>query len=133
MELAGLAVGVVGLAGLFRSCLAAVDKVQSYRSSGPDMCVLDIRFKAAKARFEQWGQGVGIKQGRLLDDHHSALDDKDRSSAVSDLLHIIIKAICDASDASLRRSAWATGPGDDDLLGSRRSLPPHAAPSESRR
>ncbi|KAH6982389.1 ankyrin-1 [Ilyonectria destructans] len=58
MELAGLAVGVVGLAGLFRSCLAAVDKVQSYRSSGPDMRVLDIRFKAAKARFEQWGQGL---------------------------------------------------------------------------
>ncbi|KAH7146021.1 prion-inhibition and propagation, helo domain-containing protein [Dactylonectria macrodidyma] len=105
MELAGLAVGVVGPAGLFRSCLEAVDKVQSHRSSGPDTRVLDIRFKAAKARFEQWGRGVGIKQGRLLDDHHSALDDKDISSAVSDLLHIIIKAICDASDASLRRSA----------------------------
>ncbi|KAH6959932.1 prion-inhibition and propagation-domain-containing protein [Ilyonectria sp. MPI-CAGE-AT-0026] len=106
MELAGLAVGVVGLAGLFRSCLAAVDKVQSYRSSGPDMRVLDIRFKAAKARFEQWGQGVGIKQGRLLDDHHSALDDKDRSSAVSDLLHIIIKAICDATETRRELHSW---------------------------
>ncbi|KAH7137661.1 hypothetical protein EDB81DRAFT_901096, partial [Dactylonectria macrodidyma] len=90
-----------------------------------------ILLHSPKARFEQWG--VGIKQGRLLDDHHSALDDKDISSAVSDLLHIIIKAICDASDASLRRSAWATGPGDDDLLGSHQSRPPHAAPSESGR
>lgn len=36
MEPVGLAVGVLGLAGLFSTCLEAVDKVQSYRSFGVD-------------------------------------------------------------------------------------------------
>ncbi|KAH7151968.1 ankyrin-1 [Dactylonectria estremocensis] len=55
MEPVGLAVGIAGLAGLFSSCLEAVEKVQSYRSFGADSQVLDTQFKAEKLRFEQWG------------------------------------------------------------------------------
>ncbi|KAI8689143.1 hypothetical protein NCS55_00170400 [Fusarium keratoplasticum] len=129
METAGLVIGVAGLAGLFNSCLEAVDKVQSYQTFGTDSHVLDTRFKAARARFERWGPGVGIKQGKLLPDHHSALDDEDTSTVVTDMLHIIIKTICDARNAPSRRSQ-AAGPGDDDLSGLHR---PYAMKSESRR
>ncbi|KAK2035752.1 hypothetical protein LZ31DRAFT_561622 [Colletotrichum somersetense] len=54
MEPAGFAVAVVGLAGLFSSCLEAINKVQSYRSARADADVQDVLFKAAKATFEQW-------------------------------------------------------------------------------
>ncbi|KAM6517781.1 hypothetical protein FSOLCH5_006549 [Fusarium solani] len=129
METAGLVIGVAGVAGLFNSCLEAVDKVQSYQTFGTDSHVLDTRFKVARARFERWGPGVGIEQGKLLPDHHSALDDKDTSTVVTDVLHIIIKAICDASNAPPRRTR-AAGPGDDDSSGLHR---PYAVTSESRR
>ncbi|KAK7426549.1 hypothetical protein QQZ08_007008 [Neonectria magnoliae] len=128
METVGLVVGVAGLAGLFTSCLEAVDKVQSYQTFGTDSHVLDTRFKVAKARFERWGTGVGIEQGRLLPNHHSLLDDKDTSTVVTDVLDIIIKAICDASNTSLRRTRTA-GPGDDQ--GTHR--PRHPAPESRRR
>jgi hypothetical protein len=129
METAGLVIGVAGVAGLFNSCLEAVDKVQSYQTFGTDSHVLDTRFKVARARFERWGLGVGIEQGKLLPDHHPALDDKDKSTLVTDVLHTIIKIICDASNAPLRRTR-AVGPGDDDSSGLHR---PYAVTSESRR
>ncbi|EEU45675.1 uncharacterized protein NECHADRAFT_40539 [Fusarium vanettenii 77-13-4] len=132
MEAAGLVVGVAGLAGLFNSCLEAVDKVQSYRTFGTDSHVLDTRFKVAKARFERWGLGVGIEQGRLLPDHHSALDDRDTSTVVTELLQIIIKAICDARNESPRRTR-AAGTSDDDFSSLHQSRAPYAVTSESRR
>ena len=98
MESVGLVIGVVGFASLFSTCLEALDKVQSYSSPSTDSHILNTRFKATRARFEQWGRGVGIKQGRLLENHHPALDDEDTSPAVCDLLEIIIKTICDAGD-----------------------------------
>ncbi|KAH6990055.1 hypothetical protein EDB80DRAFT_781838 [Ilyonectria destructans] len=122
METAGLVVGLAGLAGLFNSCLESINKVQSYQTFGTDSHVLDTRFK-------RWGLGVGIEQGRLLPDHHSALDDKDTSTVVTDLLHIIIKAICDANNTPPRRTRTA-GPGDEGLHQPRH---PYAVASESRR
>jgi hypothetical protein len=132
MEPAGLVIGVAGLAGLFNSCLEAVDKVQSYQTFGTDSHVLDTRFKAAKIRFERWGPDVGIKQGKLLPNHHPVLDDNDTSAVVTDLLHIIIKTICDASNSPQRRTR-ATGPDVDDSSGLHEPGFPFAAASRSRR
>ncbi|RTE68952.1 hypothetical protein BHE90_016671 [Fusarium euwallaceae] len=129
METAGLVIGVAGLAGLFNTCLEAVDKVQSYQTFNTDSHILDTRFKAARVRFERWGPGVGIEQGKLLPDHHSALDDKDTSTVVTEVLRIIIKTICDASNAPPRRTRVA-GPGNDDSSGLHR---PYAVTSKSRR
>ncbi|KAF5675933.1 ankyrin repeat domain-containing protein [Fusarium denticulatum] len=110
METVGLVIGVAGLAGLFTSCVEALDKIQSYRTFGTDSHVLNTRFKAARARFERWGPGVGIEQGRLKHAHHPALDDKAVSDAVAELLHIIVEAICDAGNVPPRR---ARGTGFD--------------------
>ncbi|RBA11145.1 hypothetical protein FPRO05_04318 [Fusarium proliferatum] len=132
MEPAGLVIGVAGLAGLFNSCLEAVDKVQSYQTFGTDSHVLDTRFKAAKTRFERWGSGVGIKQGKLIPNHHPVLDDKDTSAVVTDLLHIIIKTICDASNSPQHRTR-ATRPEVDDSSGLHEPGLPLAAASRSRR
>ncbi|KAF4423147.1 ankyrin repeat domain-containing protein 52 [Fusarium austroafricanum] len=98
MEPVGPAVGVVGLAGLFSSCLEAVDMTQSYLHFEGDNHVLDTKFAAVRVQLKRWGRQVGFEDGKLLANHHSALDDADISAAVVSLL-TITKAICTASDA----------------------------------
>lgn len=102
MEVAGLAIGVVGIAGIFNTCLDSLARFQSYRSSNAESHLLDTRFRAARARFEQWGVGVGISNGKLLPDHHPGLDNKDTAGVIEDVLHIITKVICDNANVHSR-------------------------------
>ncbi|KAH6979058.1 ankyrin repeat-containing domain protein [Fusarium venenatum] len=95
MEAAGLAIGIVGIAGLFNTCLDSLARFQSYKSSYADSHVLDTRFRAARTRFEQWGTSVGISEGRLLPDHHHGLNDENTAGVIQDILQIISKTICD--------------------------------------
>ncbi|KAG5764673.1 hypothetical protein H9Q72_007225 [Fusarium xylarioides] len=106
MEVTGLAVGVVGLAGLFSVCLDSLSRFQTYRESNTETHVLDTRFRAARARFEQWGVSVGISNGRLQPDHHRGLDNKETANLIENILQIIAKTICDGS--ILQRSRTGT-------------------------
>lgn len=113
MEPVSFAVGVIGLAGLFSSCLEAVDKVQNYRSFTSDSQVLATRFNAAKIRLKKWGQCVGFNENEkaLLDNHQPALDDRDIFAAVQDILQGI-NILHGANDPSVSRSNRAATPGD---------------------
>ncbi|EXL47750.1 hypothetical protein FOCG_11899 [Fusarium oxysporum f. sp. radicis-lycopersici 26381] len=117
MEPAGLAIGIAGVAGLFNSCLEAVDIVQSYQTFRTDSHILNTRFKVAKTLFEQWGLRVGIEQGRLLSHHHSGLDDENTSATVMELLYIIIKTICDESNMPLYRTGAGGRDGEQTYAG----------------
>ncbi|KAI1029545.1 hypothetical protein LB504_010683 [Fusarium proliferatum] len=97
MEVTGLAVGVAGLAGLFSVCLDSLSRFQTYRESDSETHVLDTRFRAARARFEQWGVNVGISNGRLQPDHHHGLDNIETANLIESILQIIAKTICDES------------------------------------
>ncbi|KAM5513725.1 hypothetical protein FOXYSP1_04692 [Fusarium oxysporum f. sp. phaseoli] len=97
MEVTGLAVGVVGLAGLFSVCLDSLSRFQSYRESNSETHVLYTRFRAARARFEQWGVSVGISNGRLQPNHHDGLDNKKTADLIEDILLIIAETICKES------------------------------------
>ncbi|RBR14537.1 uncharacterized protein FIESC28_07666 [Fusarium coffeatum] len=94
MEVAGL---IIGIAGLFSTCLEAADRVQPYRSFGPDSHILGTRFQAAKIVLEQWGARVGFENGTLSQKHSPELDQPDIEIAVKEVL-TIIKTILDASD-----------------------------------
>ncbi|RYP08950.1 hypothetical protein DL764_001561 [Monosporascus ibericus] len=78
MEPVGLAVGILGLAGLFSSCLEAIEKVHSYRAFGSDSHTLDAQFKAEKLRFGQWGRAVGQGQKPF---HNASSESKRRKIA----------------------------------------------------
>ncbi|QPC63066.1 hypothetical protein HYE67_005297 [Fusarium culmorum] len=58
MEAVGL---VLGVAGLFSTCLEAVEKVQSYRSFGPDSSTINTRFQTAKVLLEHHASIADIK------------------------------------------------------------------------
>lgn len=124
MEPIGLAVGVIGLAGLFSTCLDAVDKIQTYRSFGTDSKDLQAQLTADRLRFEQWGRQVGFDNGKLSADHHSALDDSETSSAVEGLL-LIVQRICSETDDA--------GPVGDKLSSKAHVQSSHRAPTESKR
>lgn len=117
METAGLVFGVARLAGLFTSCLKAGNIVQTYQTFRTDSHTLNTRFKVAKIVFEQWGLRVGIEQGRLLPHHHSGLDDENTSKRVMELLHIIIKTICDESNVPLYRTGAGRRDGEQTYTG----------------
>jgi len=75
MEPVGLAVGAVGLAGLFSTCLDALQKLDSYKTARRDSRQLEAQLSATIHLFERWGEGVGINQGKLSKAHHPDLDD----------------------------------------------------------
>ncbi|KAJ4122790.1 hypothetical protein NW768_010235 [Fusarium equiseti] len=86
MEPVGLAVGVVGLAGLFSTCLDALQRLDSYKTASRDSRQLDAQLSATIHLFERWGEGVGINQGKLSKDHHRDLDDPRTFAVIQRLL-----------------------------------------------
>jgi hypothetical protein len=104
MEPIGLAVGLLGLAGLFNTCLDVLEKVDSWKDFGSESRSLAAQFKAHKLRLEQWGQAVGFEQQGLLDEHSKLLDDPRTLSIVKELL-FAIKNICGYDDNTLPQPA----------------------------
>ncbi|KAI0423772.1 hypothetical protein F5Y09DRAFT_354613 [Xylaria sp. FL1042] len=72
MEAAGLGIGVIGLIGLFSSCLDMVERWGSYKDFGLESGSIKARFIADRVRFRRW-----------------ALDDPAIQSAISLILHNI--------------------------------------------
>jgi hypothetical protein len=89
MEPVGLAVGLAGLAGLFSTCLDAVEKVDWYRDSGRDSRSLETQFKTSRLFLNRWGQAVGFKDGQIRDDHHPNLNNPHTRKLVMDILSVI--------------------------------------------
>ncbi|KAI1264016.1 hypothetical protein F5Y18DRAFT_392257 [Xylariaceae sp. FL1019] len=75
MEPVGLTVGIIGLAGLFSTCLDVVERWDSYKDFGVESEALVARFEADRALFRRWGQSIGIDRGTQGHGHHEALDD----------------------------------------------------------
>ncbi|KAK1991101.1 hypothetical protein LX36DRAFT_538107, partial [Colletotrichum falcatum] len=125
MEPVGLAVGVVGLAGLFSSCLEAVAKFDAYKNFGRDSRSLATLFDADKHRFEQWGRAVGFENGKLSDTHHPALDDVNNLAIVRKLLASIQDFCGGKDDALYQQPAPADSKAPKDLLPSTRQGQPH--------
>ncbi|KAH6694063.1 ankyrin repeat-containing domain protein [Plectosphaerella plurivora] len=106
MEAAGLAIGIVGLAGLFTTCQSIVDKFSSYQNFDSESRALEVEFNAYKAKFERWGQTSGISNaagsddesstelpghGRRRDhDPRSTLENPQTQGALTDVLQAII-------------------------------------------
>lgn len=97
MEPVGLAVGVLGLAGLFSSCLDVVERFDSWRSFADESRLLGALFEGERLRLKRWGSAVGLDNGELSSNHHEALDDPRIISMVCTYLSII-KSLCGDGD-----------------------------------
>ena len=97
MEPIGLAVGIVGLAGLFSSCLEAVQRFESWKDYGSEWKSVAAQFEAERILLERWGQAVGLQSSSLEGKHHVALDNPRICSNVTQLLHLI-EDLCGSLD-----------------------------------
>ncbi|KAL9101857.1 MAG: hypothetical protein Q9163_002924 [Psora crenata] len=109
MEIAGLAVGVAGLAGLFSACTEAIDRVESYRKFAFESRYLSAQFHADRLFLEKWADGVGLSKDRLLEPHDQRLDDPTNAAAVGRIL-TSIQDILAATNATSSRLDLDAGP-----------------------
>uniref|UniRef100_A0A8H7K1N8 Prion-inhibition and propagation HeLo domain-containing protein n=1 Tax=Bionectria ochroleuca TaxID=29856 RepID=A0A8H7K1N8_BIOOC len=112
MEPAGVAIGVIGLAGLFNTCLDVVARVDAYRDFGFDSRCLAAQFEADKLRFERWGRAVGLEQGKLSTNYHPSLAEQSTRSVVAHLISTI-QEVCRGSESG----AWQS-PSSEQMPGS---------------
>lgn len=124
MDPASLAVGIVGIAGLFTSILEVVDRVHTYRSFSADFEALNVRLRADRVRLEQWGQHVGLNTTETSA-KHPALSNPNIFPVVESLLRILAR-ITQADDTKRNELA-------DEMLGAGYARPAYNAPSESKR
>ena len=110
MEIAGLAIGVAGLAGLFSACEDAINHVDSYRKFGVESRYLSAQLEADRVIFQKWRDGVGISKGGSLEFHDKRLDDPSTFAAVSRILMSIQEVW---GFANPRASKLQPKPGDD--------------------
>ncbi|KAI1744803.1 prion-inhibition and propagation-domain-containing protein [Xylaria scruposa] len=60
MEVAGLAIGIAGLSGLFTACIDCFELVQRGRYLGHDYVLLERKFANQRIRLVTWGQACGF-------------------------------------------------------------------------
>jgi hypothetical protein len=71
MEVAGLTLGVVSLAGRFNTCIEAFPYLKAAQSLERDLEILLVKLDIQKARLISWGNAVGIV--RAPNDPRSAI------------------------------------------------------------
>jgi hypothetical protein len=77
-EAAGLALGVVGVAGLYSVVLQVVEQISNAASFNTDFATQKTTFNTVKTSLRAWGLGTGLAaSGTLLPDHSSILDDQE--------------------------------------------------------
>lgn len=99
MEVLGL---VIGIAGLYSTCLEAVNKVKSYKAHDFESSYTIARFNVYELRLRRWADDVGIADNKLKDKHHDKLDDPEINAATSQILCIIREIFSNTQDMSLR-------------------------------
>lgn len=105
MEPVSFAVGLIGLAGLFTTCLDAADRIDSWLEYDTDYRALQAQYNAQKIRLERWGLMVGLQDFELSDEHNILLDDPQTSATIKDLL-LAIEGVCRGEERTLASTTF---------------------------
>lgn len=98
MEPVGLALGVIGLAGVFKSCVELFGYFSTYRSYGDDYDLLDAKLHIEKTVLLQWADRVRL----LHEDYDRRLDNLAIRDAVSRVLCSIMHLLSETSSLQQR-------------------------------
>ncbi len=98
MEVAGLAVGVVALASIFKDCLDIISNISAVRSMGRDAEVLNTKLDIEKTLFLQWAERVRL----LSEDCDRRLRDGATGQAVEKVLNTIRQLADESGDIQNR-------------------------------
>ncbi|KAJ5994204.1 hypothetical protein N7451_009928, partial [Penicillium sp. IBT 35674x] len=131
MDPISFAVGIIGLAGLFSTCLDVVEKFDSFKEFGIESRSISAQFEAQKLRLQRWGQAVGLQGDTLMEKHSKLLDDPLTFSIVEKLLSAIQGVCTYADDSAVAPITPSERQSFRDQLWPRQGRP--AAPHESKR
>ncbi|KAF2706204.1 hypothetical protein K504DRAFT_438261 [Pleomassaria siparia CBS 279.74] len=95
MEVAGLVVGVAGVAGLFSTCVDCYELVQRGRYLGKDYILLETKFSNQRLRFITWGKACGLVDS---DGSGETFQNEDVRSNIRDTLVQLVALLGDGSD-----------------------------------
>ncbi|KAK3491087.1 prion-inhibition and propagation-domain-containing protein [Neurospora hispaniola] len=98
MEPVGLAIGVIGLAGVLKSCVELFGYFSTYHSYGHDYNLLDAKLHVEKAVLLQWADRVRL----LHEDYDRRLDNPTIREAVSHILSSITHLLSETSSLQQR-------------------------------
>ena len=83
MEPISLAVGVVSL---YNVSIDVLDHVRDYKEFGTESQTTLVCFEASKLKLKNWANGLGIRDGKLVDSHDPRLDDPKTASVIQNVL-----------------------------------------------
>src|SRR5271154_5599736 len=76
------AVSLIGLAGLYTTCVQLLDHVENARKLGDSAVRLNTRFMVSLSLLKSWGDGVGFNGVTVEEQHHPMLDDQEVRNVV---------------------------------------------------
>lgn len=104
-EIAGLALGVVGVAGLYSVTVQVLEQISDAAAFSDDFRNQSTKFKTVKMSLQVWGADSGFApDGTLLPDHNPIFDDAQLLYDVQSAL-VCIKDACEQLQTCLDRSS----------------------------
>jgi hypothetical protein len=104
-EVAGLvmgAVGVLGVAGLYSTCLQTLEQIDTAKNLEKSANPLHARLVTAMHLYRDWGYRNGVRDGNLESSYHPALDEPSARRAIFLLLANIEDMLADQKRLSDR-------------------------------
>lgn len=102
MEPVGLAVGIVGLAGLFDATMNAIDRIKTYKEHDRDAERLASQIQGHKVALQDWRAKVGLDAQNGLDGKHSRrLDETKTRESVERLLKALLRDLGSGDDGGI--------------------------------
>ena len=95
MEIVGLTVGTLSLAGLFNTCVEAFSYLKAAQSLERDLQILLVKLDIQKARLLSWGNSVGITRA-LNEGDNSILEDEQNMQIIKSTLESIHVLLTDS-------------------------------------
>ncbi|KAL8721991.1 MAG: hypothetical protein Q9225_001426 [Loekoesia sp. 1 TL-2023] len=83
----------ISIASLYNACIDITARLDAYKNFELESQVTTTYFEALKVKLQDWADGVGIRNGELVDDHDSRLDDPKRVPIIRKALEYLKKLL----------------------------------------
>ncbi|KAL8773658.1 MAG: hypothetical protein Q9209_001424 [Squamulea sp. 1 TL-2023] len=97
MEAASLALGIVSL---YSAAIDILGRVDAYNKFGGESQTILLHYEAAKIRLQDWADNVGIRDGKLADQHSPRLDEPKRAVIIKMALETLTKLLNEVDQSS---------------------------------
>lgn len=106
MESQSSVAGIIGLAGLFSTCIDCYQLIRRGTAPDKEYKILEMKFNNQELRFSAWGRACGLSDGIIWDE---SLEDPNLQTQLGAILECIIGLFQDEDEATTRYGLLACG------------------------